>query len=473
VVRALAGNGDAIRIYNRAIPAPYASRVDSQQPSDYLDPTVKILVIGSGGREHAMVWRLAQSPEVEKIWCAPGNGGIAGDAECIPVNADDVPGLVALAEQLKPDLTVAGPEAPLVAGIRNKFECRGMRLVGPARSDARLEGSKIFSKEFMDRHRIPNATLYGAFDSAQEAIRALDAVDWPVVVKADGLCAGKGVLVAETRAEAEAFIRRVFQKHELGPGGSRVLLEKALQGEELSFIILTDGQSFLPMATTQDHKRAFDGDRGPNTGGMGAYTVDGMITPHYESMIVKDIVRPTIAGLSEEGIPYTGFLYFGLMLTASGPMVLEYNCRLGDPETQPLMMRMDFDLALAMEAAASRKLHEFKPAWKPGASVCVVMASGGYPGSFETGKKIEGLADAKALPGVAVFHAGTKREGDSIVTSGGRVLGVTATAPSLEQAIAKAYQAVDKIQFEGAHFRTDIGAKGLAKLLPAGEAPRG
>jgi phosphoribosylamine--glycine ligase len=434
---------------------------------------VKILVIGSGGREHAMVWRLAQSPAVEKIWCAPGNAGIAEHAECIPVAADDVAGLVALAERLKPDMTVAGPEAPLVGGIRNKFECRGLRLVGPSRSDARLEGSKIFSKEFMDRYRIPNATLYGSFDSAQEAIRALDAVDWPVVVKADGLCAGKGVLVAETRAEAEAFIRRVLQKHELGPGGSRILLEKTLKGDELSFIVLTDGRSFLPMATTQDHKRALDGDLGPNTGGMGAYTVDGMITPQYESMIIKDIVRPTIAGLSEEGIPYTGFLYFGLMLTAGGPMVLEYNCRLGDPETQPLMMRMDFDLALALEAAATRKLHEFKAAWKPGASVCVVMASGGYPGAYETGKKIDGLAEANALPGVAVFHAGTKREGDAIVTSGGRVLGVTATAGSLDAAIAKAYEAAGKIHFEGAHYRSDIGAKGMKKMRAAGDAPRG
>jgi phosphoribosylamine--glycine ligase len=419
-----------------------------------------------------MVWRLRQSPEVEKIWCAPGNGGIADDAECVPVNADDIPGLVALAEQLKPDFTVVGPEVPLVAGIRNKFECRGLRLVGPSLRDARLEGSKIFSKEFMDRYRIPSPTLYGTFESAQEAIRALDAVDWPVVIKADGLCAGKGVLVAETRAEAEAFIRRLLQNHELGPGGSRILLENAVKGEELSFIVLTDGRSFLPMAPSRDHKRVFDGDRGPNTGGMGAYTVDGMITPHFESMIVKDIINPTIAGLSEEGIPYTGFLYFGLMLTASGPTVLEYNCRLGDPETQPLMMRMDFDLALALEATASRKLSAFKPAWKSGASVCVVMTSGGYPGPIETGKKIEGLAEAKALPDVAVFHAGTRREGDSIVTSGGRVLGVTATAATLDEAIRKAYNAVDKIHFEGAHFRADIGAKGIIKSRAAGDSPR-
>jgi phosphoribosylamine--glycine ligase len=264
-----------------------------------------------------------------------------------------------------------------------------------------------------------------------------------------------------------------MQKHELGAGGSRVLLEHALKGEELSFIVLTDGKSFLPMAPTRDHKRVFDGDRGPNTGGMGAYTMDGMITPKYESLIVKDIVCPTIAGLSEEGIPYTGFLYFGLMLTANGPMVLEYNCRLGDPETQPIMMRMDFDLAVAFDAVASRTLGKIKPAWKPGASVCVVIASGGYPGSFETWKEITGLGEAAALPDVTVFHAGTKREGDSIVTSGGRVLGVTAAADSLPKAIHKAYEAAGKIHFDCAQCRTDIGAKGDLKTRVAAEAPRG
>jgi phosphoribosylamine--glycine ligase len=447
--------------------------VDSRGGSDYREPTVKILVVGSGGREHAMVWRLRQSPEVEKIWCAPGNGGIAGVAECVPVDAADVPGLVSLAERLKPDLTVVGPEAPLVAGIRNKFECRHMRLVGPSQRDARLEGSKIYAKRFMDRYGIPTPTLYGDFESPTEAIRALDAVDWPVVVKADGLCGGKGVLVAEKRAEAESFIRRLMQNHELGPGGSRVLLEHALKGEELSFIVLTDGRSFVPMAPTRDHKRVFDGDRGPNTGGMGAYTMDGMIAPKCESVIIKDIVCPTIAGLSEEGIPYTGFLYFGLMLTASGPMVLEYNCRMGDPETQPIMMRMDFDLAAALDAVASHKLDRFKPTWKPGASVCVVLASGGYPGSFETGKKITGLGEAEKLPGVAVFHAGTKRDGDSVVTSGGRVLGVTAAADSLPQAIHKAYEAVDRIHFDAAQCRSDIGAKGDLRTRLAAEAPRG
>jgi phosphoribosylamine---glycine ligase len=434
---------------------------------------LRILVVGSGGREHALVWRLRQSPEVQKIWCAPGNGGISNDAECVPVSPEDIGALVSLAETLKPDLTVVGPEAPLVAGVRNKFECRHMRLVGPSQRDARLEGSKIYAKQFMDRYGIPTATLYGDFESPIEAIRALDAVDWPVVIKADGLCGGKGVLVAETRAEAESFIRRLMQKHELGHSGSRVLLEHALKGEELSYIVLTDGRSFVPMAPARDHKRVLDGDRGPNTGGMGAFTTDGMISPRYESAIIEDIVQPTIAGLSEEGIPYTGFLYFGLMLTRDGPMVLEYNCRLGDPETQPILMRMDFDLAAALDAVACRKLGTFKPAWKPGASACVVLASGGYPGSFETGKAISGLAEAAALPEVAIFHAGTKREGDSIVTSGGRVLGVTTTAPTLKQAIAKAYEGVGKIHFDGAHYRTDIGAKDIIETRAAGGESRG
>jgi phosphoribosylamine--glycine ligase len=424
---------------------------------------MKILVIGSGGREHALVWKLRQSPEVEKIWCAPGNGGIADDAECVPVDVGDVDALVALAQRLKPDLTVVGPEGPLVLGIRDKFEEHGMRLIGPSERDAELEGSKIFAKEFMARYEIPTATLYDTFDSPYEAVLELDAVDYPVVVKSDGLCGGKGVLVAETHQEAEDFMRRLMEEHELGPGGSRVLLENALKGEELSYIVLTDGHSFLPLPPTRDHKRVFDGDRGPNTGGMGAYTTDSVITPELDAEIQDKIVRPTIAGLSEEGPFYVGFLYFGLMLTADGTKVLEYNCRMGDPEAQPLMMRMDFDLAMALDAVASGKLQTFKPAWKPGASVCVVMASGGYPGSYETGKKIEGLDAAKALPDVAVFHAGTKRDGDSIVTSGGRVLGVTATAPTLEEAIRKAYGAVDKIHFEGAHYRTDIGAKGITK----------
>src|SRR5271167_70742 len=355
---------------------------------------MKILVVGGGGREHALVWKLKQSAGIEKIWCAPGNGGIAEDAECLAVDAGDVAALVSLAEKIAPDLTVVGPELPLVNGISDAFTQRNWAIVGPSRQAAQLEGSKIFSKEFLLRHNIPTARMYGSSDSASDAYAALSGVDWPLVIKADGLCAGKGVVLAPDAEAAKQFLVSVMEKNELGPGGQRVLLEETLEGEELSFIILTDGERYAPMAPTRDHKRVFDGDRGPNTGGMGAYTTDGMIAAEMESVILEDIVHPTIAGLSEEGIPYTGFLYFGLMLTSDGPMVLEYNCRLGDPETQPLMMRMDFDLATALDAAASRKLCTFKPAWKPGASVCVVMTSGGYPGPYEIGKKITGLAEA-------------------------------------------------------------------------------
>lgn len=447
--------------------------VDTGQSPYYRHTAMKILVIGGGGREHALVWRLAQSAKVEKLWCAPGNGGIAQQAECIPVKVSDPDALVELAKRLKPDLTLVGPEDPLVAGIRDRFEACGMRLVGPSQADARLEGSKIFAKQFMERYSIPTATSYGAFDTAEGALEGLSAVDWPVVVKADGLCGGKGVLVAESRGEAEAFIRRLMLNGELGVGGSRVLLEKALRGTELSYIVLTDGRSVLPMVPTRDHKRVFDGDRGPNTGGMGTYSADGMITPQLESAILEKIVHPTISGLSEEGIPYTGFLYFGLMIALEGPMVLEYNCRMGDPEAQSLVARMDFDLATALEATASRELGSFHPTWKQGASACVVMTSGGYPGHYDTGKRIVGLTEAGSLPGVAVFHAGTKRSGEDFVTSGGRVLGVTATGDSLEQAVQKAYEAVGKIHFEGAHYRKDIAASGTSKSRAAQEVQRG
>jgi len=427
------------------------------------------------------VWRLAQSPQVEKLWCAPGNGGIAEQAECVAADVRDVNALAALALKLQPDLTVVGPEDPLVAGIRDRFEREGLRLLGPSARDARLEGSKVFSKQFMERHKIPTARSYGVFDTLAGAMAALDAVNWPVVIKADGLCAGKGVLVAETREEAEAFLRRLLEKRELGAGGARVLLEQALRGDELSYIVLTDGRAVLPMAPTRDHKRALDGDRGPNTGGMGTYTADGMISTELEQVILERIVRPSIAGLSEgmsQGssgpeMPYTGFLFIGLMLTADGPMVLEYNCRMGDPEAQAIVKRMDFDLAGALDAAASGRLGEIRACWKPGASVCVVMASGGYPGAYETGKPIDGLADAAELPGVAVFHAGTRRQGGTILTSGGRVLGVTAAGPSLDVAIRQAYQGVEKIHFTGAQCRTDIAARGLGKLYAVGETGRG
>ena len=418
---------------------------------------MKILVIGGGGREHALMWKLKQSPRVEKIWCAPGNGGIAAEAECVAIDAGDVAGLVAFAEKNLPDLTVVGPEQPLVNGIADAFRERGWAIVGPSRQAAQLEGSKVFAKEFLRRHNIPTAKIYGVFESAKEAYEALKNVKWPVVIKADGLCAGKGVLVGQDSDEARDFIERVMEKNELGAGGKRILLEEGLEGDELSFIVVTDGKSHAPLVPTRDHKRVFDGNQGPNTGGMGAYSTDELLPEPLRKTIVSTIVEPTLRGLEADGIPYQGFLYIGLMLTNSGPKVLEFNCRLGDPETQAIEARINFDLAEVLQGVAAGRLDTSKLRWKPGASACVVLTSGGYPGRFETGKKIEGLTDAERITGVKVLHAGTKRVDDEIVTSGGRVLGVTAVGPTLGAALGSAYAAADRIRFDGMHYRRDIG----------------
>jgi phosphoribosylamine---glycine ligase len=395
---------------------------------------------------------------VEQIWCAPGNGGIAADAECIALDAGDVAGLVALAERNAPDLTIVGPELPLVNGISDAFTQRNWPIVGPSQQAAQLEGSKIFSKEFLLRHNIPTAKMYGAYDSPQKAYAALAGVEWPLVIKADGLCAGKGVVLPPDAATAKQFLESAMEKNELGPGGHRVLLEETLEGEELSFIILTDGERYAPMVPTRDHKRVFDGNRGPNTGGMGAYSSDELLPPSLRETVISTIVEPTLRGLANDGIPYQGFLYIGLMLTKDGPRVLEFNCRLGDPEAQAIVARMDFDLAEILADVAAEQLEPAKLRWKKGASACVVLASGGYPGKFETGKRIEGLTANNNNSGVEVFQAGTKKEHDSIVTSGGRVLGVTAAGDSLQSALKLAYQAVKAIHFDGMHYRKDIGA---------------
>src|SRR5205807_3373577 len=418
---------------------------------------MNILVIGGGGGEHALVWKLKQSPRVEKIWCAPGNGGIAADAECVAIDAGDVAGLVAFAEKNLPDLTVVGPELALVSGIGDAFRERGWAIVGPSKQAAQLEGSKLFSKEFLQRHNIPTAKMYGAFESAKEAYRALKNVKWPVVIKADGLCAGKGVLVAQDFNEARDFLERVMEKNELGMGGKRVLLEEGLEGDELSFIVVTDGKTYAPLVPTRDHKRVFDGNQGPNTGGMGAYSTDELLPEPLRKTIVSTIVERTLKGLAADGIPYQGFLYIGLMLTGSGPKVLEFNCRLGDPETQAIVARIDFDLADVLQDVASGNLLTSKLRWRPGASACVVLASGGYPGRFEMGKKIEGLTRAEQITGVKALHAGTQRVGDEIFTSGGRVLGVTSVAPTLGAALGSAYAAAEEIHFEGMHYRRDSG----------------
>jgi phosphoribosylamine---glycine ligase len=429
---------------------------------------MKILVIGGGGREHALVWKLKQSSLVEKIWCAPGNGGIVEDAECLPVDAGDVPPLISLAERLGPDLTVIGPELPLVNGISDAFVKRNWPIVGPTQKAAQLEGSKIFSKEFLLRHNIPTAKMYGAFDFAEDAYAALAHVEWPLVIKADGLCAGKGVFLAPNEAAAREFIQRVMEKDELGPGGHRIQLEETLEGEELSFIILTDGEHYAPMVPTRDHKRVFDGNAGPNTGGMGAYSSDELLPEKLRQTVISTIVEPTLRGLAADEIPYQGFLYVGLMLTKQGPKVLEFNCRLGDPEAQAIVARMDFDLAEVLADVAARKLNPSKLQWKSGASACIVLTSSGYPGKFETGKRIEWLTGIDNNTGVCVFHAGTKRLGDLLVTSGGRVLGVTAAAPSLEEALSLTYKAATAVRFEGMHYRKDIGAV-AGRLKAAGD----
>jgi phosphoribosylamine---glycine ligase len=420
---------------------------------------MKILVVGGGGREHGLVWKLKQSPLVEKIWCAPGNGGIAQDAECVVADAADVAGLMALAEKIAPDLTVVGPELPLVNGIGDAFRQRKWPIVAPSRQAAQLEGSKIFSKDFLQRHNIPTAEMYGAYDSTGEAYAALRSVKWPVVLKADGLCAGKGVLLAANPETATDFIERLMEKNELGPGGRRMILEETLEGEELSFIIVTDGERYAPLAPTRDHKRVFDGNEGPNTGGMGAYSTDDLLSVSLQEAIFANVVEPTIRGLAADGIRYQGFLYFGLMLTTSGPKVLEFNCRLGDPETQAIVARMDFDLAEVLADVATGQLDPAKIRWKPGASVCVVLTAGGYPGKFQNGKEIHGLTDVDKISGVKVLHAGTKRSGESIVTNGGRVLDVTAVGASLDAALSAAYEAAGKIRFDGVHYRRDIGAQ--------------
>jgi phosphoribosylamine--glycine ligase len=418
---------------------------------------MKVLVIGGGGREHALVWRLQQSAAVDKVWCAPGNGGISAEAECLAGDAGNVPALVALAEKISPDLTVVGPELPLVNGLTDAFRQRKHAVVGPSQQAAQLERSKIFAKEFLQRHNIPTAAMYGSYDSPGAAYSALCSVDWPLVIKADGLCAGKGVFLADDPDAATGFIERVMERDELGAGGKRILLEETLQGDELSFIVLTDGERSASLVPTRDHKRAFDNNQGPNTGGMGAYSSDELLPEALRQTIQITIVEPTLRGLAKDGLHYQGFLYVGLMLTKQGPKVLEFNCRLGDPETQAIAARMDFDLAEVLADVAVGKLEPAKFRWKRGASACVVLASGGYPGKFETGKEIKGLAEAGQMPDVKVLHAGTRRQGDAIVTSGGRVLGVTATGDSLSAALEKAYLAAAKIHFDGMHYRRDIG----------------
>ncbi len=420
-----------------------------------------VLVIGSGGREHALAWKLKQSPRVTRLTCAPGNVGMAALGDCVTVDTKDVAAIASLAEKIKADLTVIGPEAPLVAGVADEFARRGLAIVGPSKAAAELEGSKVFAKQFMQRHGIPTAGFTVCADHG-DAYSALCAVEWPVVIKADGLAAGKGVRIADTPDDATAIVEAFMETRELGEAGDTIVLEEYLKGEELSFIVLTDGKSYVPLAPTRDHKRVFDDDHGPNTGGMGAYSDDAILDAALRQRILREIVEPTLRGLAADGRPYQGFLYFGLMLTAAGPKVLEFNCRMGDPECQPLMLRLESDLAEILEKVATGKLADTELRWSSDAAACIVLASGGYPGNYETGTPITGIKEAEKL-GAAVFHAGTGREGNRVVTAGGRVLGVTARGPALRDAVDRAYGAAEKIRFEGMHYRRDIGARALQK----------
>ena len=428
---------------------------------------MKVLVLGSGGREHAIVWKLRQSSRISKLYCAPGNGGIAADAECVAADLKSIDSLVQLAGRLSPDLTVVGPELPLTLGVVDEFQKRGWPVFGPTRAATRLESSKSFAKEFMLRHHIPTAK-YSVCTSKGDVREALKLFHTPIVVKADGLAAGKGVVIANSKEDARRTAEEMLAGKMLGEAGQRVVLEACLKGEELSFLVMSDGERVVPLVATQDHKRAFDNDQGPNTGGMGAYSTDRIVDAQMRDWLVSHIARPVIAGMRAEGAPYQGILYCGIMMTARGPMVLEFNCRFGDPETQPIMMRMETDLLEAMEASIAGRVSDGDFRWSPDPAVCVVMASGGYPGAFEAGKMITGIDEAERLQGVKVFHAGTNRRDNVYYTSGGRVLGVTARGKDLPDAVERAYDAVMKIRFDGMHYRKDIAARGL-KHLRAGK----
>src|SRR5580692_4143746 len=423
---------------------------------------MKVLVLGSGGREHALVWKLRQSPRVSKVYCAPGNGGIANEAECMPVELNSLDALVALGREVRPDLTVVGPELPLTLGVVDEFMQRGWPIFGPTKAGAQLEGSKSFAKEFLQRHQIPTAA-YAVCNSVAEVQSALALFHAPVVVKADGLAAGKGVVIAASKEEAASAAAEMLSGKMVGEAGTRVVLEEFLTGDELSFLVLSDGERVAPLVAARDHKRVGDGDVGPNTGGMGAYTTADIIDENMRDWLVNHIARPVVAGMKAEGAEYKGVLYCGLMMTARGPMVLEFNCRFGDPETQPILMRLESDLVDALEASIAGRVSAGDFKWSEDAAVCVVMASGGYPEAYEAGKKITGLQDAARLHGVEVFHAGTSKRDGAFYTSGGRVLGITARAAELDEAVQRAYEACAKIGFEGAHYRKDIAARALKK----------
>jgi phosphoribosylamine---glycine ligase len=424
---------------------------------------MKILVVGSGGREHAFVWKLKQSPRVREIFCAPGNAGIAELATCVDIPADNIDRLARFAREQGIGLTVVGPELPLTMGIVDHFAREGLRIFGPTVKAAALEGSKAFTKDLLARYGIPSAE-YRTFDSRVEAISHLERLSMPVVVKADGLAAGKGVIIARTMTEAVNAVDLIMAEKAFGQAGNRIVIEEFLTGEEASFIAFTDGNTILPLPTSQDHKAVLDGDRGANTGGMGAYSPAPVVTEDLHRQVMDQVMLPTVKAMAAEGRPYKGVLYAGLMIDGGVAKVLEFNCRFGDPETQPLLLRLRSDMVDLMEAVIDGRLHEISMEIDPRPAVCVVMTAEGYPGPYRRGDEISGLAEAQALPGVEVFHAGTAKQNGGIVTAGGRVLGVTALGDNLPAAIDSAYQGVNLINWSGCHFRKDIGQKALDRL---------
>jgi phosphoribosylamine--glycine ligase len=424
---------------------------------------MKVLVVGGGGREHALAWKIAQSPKVSKVYCAPGNAGISEQATLVPIQANDLSRLLEFALKEKIDLTVVGPEDPLTRGIVDLFESKGLLIFGATKKAAEIEGSKAFAKEMMKKYHIPTA-FYEIFDNRNEAVKYIRKQGAPIVVKADGLAAGKGVIVCKTVEEAIHSVDQIMVEKIFGNAGNRVVVEEYLVGEEASYIAFTDGKTILPMASSQDHKPVLDGDQGPNTGGMGAYSPAPVVTDEVHEKIIEKVLRPVIYGMGEEGRPYKGVLYAGLMIHEGHPKVLEFNARFGDPETQPVLMRMKGDIVPILEACIKGNLSQHKIEWDNRASVCVVMTSKGYPGDYEKGKIIEGLKEVSQMERVFVFHAGTTFKDGKIMTSGGRVLGVAGLGEDIPRAIERAYQAVKKISWDGVHYRTDIGQKALCWL---------
>ena len=423
---------------------------------------MRVLVIGGGGREHALVWKLRQSPQVKQLFAAPGNAGIAELAECTDISASEVRRLADFAAKTGIDLTVVGPELPLTLGIVDEFEGRGLRIFGTNQQAAFLEGSKVFAKRLMKKYKIPTG-FFQTFYRLDDARRYIGDVGAPVVVKADGLASGKGAIVCQTVKEAQDAVKRMMEDRVFGDAGEKVVVEEFLTGEEASFLAFTDGETVLPMASSQDHKPVFDDDKGPNTGGMGAYSPAPVVTDEIHGKIMEQIMIPTVKAMVAEGRPCRGVLYAGLMIKDGEPKVLEFNVRFGDPEAQPLLMRMESDLVPLLQAVVDRRLHDARIRWRPEPAVCVVMASGGYPGAHDKGKVISGLRAASRIKDVMVFHAATRTAGEKVVTDGGRVLGVTALGTDVADAIARAYHAVEKIHWEGVHYRTDIGRKALAR----------